>query len=353
MKYKLIVLSFLILLTGCSSDTLATGINNENFQEEVPLSSFNEQTYIESIEPIITAIDYIRLDSIFLDETNQEPVIITDRVKENILNVFNLFEPNHDTYALINFLDLHIKKLSPLEIDIILFKIINRIESDYEQLIPLVEDEQFLYLTLDYTTRITNTFIDNFEVSEAALNTYPDMYEYLDKIYNIINGGYQIRKFNNDYYIFPDYASVLVRYDEYFSTETADAVDILVRESRNVVSAGGILQVDNDGIAYKIDQIESFLKKYPNSVYYTQLRSMYVNYFITLVTNPDNIEVLSSRVTRYKHEVLNDFNEILRRYENTQMSKIILTLVDAIQANNDIYDETIINETIEKINSSY
>lgn len=341
-----------LLLTSCSTEPMAVNIGQEKFSDQTELEMFDIASYIKKIDPIVNDLNYIRLDSIFLSD-EQEPFIISNRVKENILNIFNSFEKDHDTYALINFLDLHLKSLSQLEIDIMVYKIVEHIEADYFDLKDIVNEAQFLHLTRDYQTRITDTFLDNYIANRNTLDLYPDMYHYMDNLKRLINGGYQIRKFNATYSIFPDYTSVLVRYDEYYSDETAHAVDILVRESRNVVKANDVILIDNEAIAYKIDLIEQFLKQYPSSVYYDLFKNMFQDYFITLISNPNNLEVLTDSLTRYKILVMKDLKDIISRYESTTMGKILEDFVENIENNGGIYNDVFIDETIERINSSY
>lgn len=352
MKKIIITIIILLTLVGCSTETLTTKIGPEQFSETTVLEPFDIIAYIAEIEPIVTDFDYIRLDSIFLEE-DQEVFEVSERAHENILNIFKKFEPDHDTYALINFFDLHLKSLTQLEIDIILFKIVERIENDYKSINDLVLDDEFLYLTSDYKMRLTNTFLSNYVVDEEILSTNPDMYNYIDFLKGLINGGYQIRKLAGIYTILPDYTSVLVRYEEYYSDETADAVDILVRESRNVVKANSQILVDNDTIAYKIERIEFFLRKYSSSVYYDLFKYKYRDYFITMITNPDNIEVFTASISRYRHEVISDFEVIINRYENSTMSVILEDFISKVDTNGSIYDEIIVDETIDRINSSY
>jgi hypothetical protein len=338
---------------SCSQQTLTTEITSDKFDNQTEVVQFDSVEYIDIIDPIISSSDYIRLDSIFLDEDNQETVIITDQIIENILNVYNLYEVDHNTYEIINFFDLHIKKLSSLDIDILVNKIVSKIETDYNTLKNVVVEPEFLYITQDYNNRLTTTYLDNYQINEEAISLYPEIELYIKRLRTIVNGGYQIRKFGDKYYIFPDYASILVRYDDYYGEETNDLVSILVSNSRNIVKAGDTILMDNEGIAYQINQIEVFLKKYPNSVYHELLKGMYQEYFITLLTNPSNTEELTSRVIKYHYYVITDFKEIVDRYSGTQMSRLLNQLVEYTDENATQYDQEIIDEIIEKIKTSY
>lgn len=353
MKKLWIIFIISLVLTGCSVKSIANDITNDKFEDESELKGFNKEAYIETIDPVISSKDYIRLDSIFLEEDSNEVIVITDQVANNILNVYQLYEENHSTYDTINFLDLHIKKLSSLDIDILIYKLIKKVETDYIELKNLVVEPEFLYITKDYTNRLTSTYLDNYEVTQEALTLYPDLEDYIEKLHMIITGGYQIRKFENRYYIFPDYASFLVRYDDYYSEATKDIADILVSKSRNIVKTEDIILMDIEEIAYQVNQIEDYLKKYPDSVYYDMLRETYRDYFITMVTNEDNTEILTSRVTLYKYDVLSDFRKIRDRYSYTQLSRLLDQMVTAIDENAGQYNKAIIEDLITKINTSY
>lgn len=350
---RMSLLLLLVVLVGCSNTALTQTITDDKFIEEERLDMFNTDAYLESIDSLISSSDYIRLDSIFLDEEDQQTVIITDQVIENILVLYNKYEANHTTYDVINFFDLHVKKMSEMDIDILVHKIVEKVESDYVDLHGIVIEPEFIYLTQDYSNRITTTYIDNYEVTEEALILYPHLESYLLELKNIINGGYQIRKFGDFYYIYPDYASFLVRYDEYYTDETNDIVDVLVSNSRNIVASDRAILLENDEIAYQIAQIEDYLKKYQNSMYFDMLRETYQSYFITIITNQDNIEVLPSRGTRYKEEVVKDFNKIIDRYANTQMSRLLNLLVEHIENNAGQYEPDFLDELIIKVKASY
>ncbi|MBI9012305.1 MAG: hypothetical protein JEZ08_08775 [Clostridiales bacterium] len=353
MKKLWIVLIVSLMLTGCSMKSIANDITYDKFEDKSELKEFSMKAYIETIDPVISSKDYIRLDSIFLEEDSNEVVVITDQVVNNILNIYQSYEENRSTYAVINFLDLHIKRLSSLDIDILIYKLIYKVETDYIELKNLVTEAQFLYITKDYVNRLTNTYLDNYEVTQEALALYPEIEDYIEKLYLIISGGYQIRKFEDRYYIFPDYASFLVRYDDYYSEATKDITDILVSKSRNIVKTEDMILMDIEEIAYQINQIEDYLKKYPDSVYYDMLRETYRDYFITMITNEDNIEILTSRVTLYKYDTLSDFRKIRDRYSYTQMSRLLDQMVTAIDENAGQYNEAIIEDIITKINTSY
>lgn len=350
---RLWLLLFMLILPGCSLNSVADDITQDKFQNKTELNAFDIEAYVKIIEPIVTDKDYIRLDSIFLEEDSNEIVVMTDQTLNNILNIYQTFEEDRTTYDVINFLDLHIQKLSTLDIDILMHKIISKVEEDYLDLKNIVSEPEFLFITKDYTNRLTSTFLDNYVVTPDALEVYPNLKTYKAKLHLIISGGYQIRKFNDKYYIFPDYASILVRYDDYYSEPTKDIADILVSRSRNIVKTEDMILMDIEEIAYQINQIEVYLKKYPDSIYYDMLRETYRDYFITMVTNEDNVEVLTSRVTKFKYDTLLDFRKIKDRYSYTQMSRLLDQLVTAIDENAGQYDQAIIEEIIAKINTSY
>lgn len=353
MKKAYLLLVIVLVLTGCSTRSIDTEIPDEKFDFETEIQPFDVQVYIDQINPVISSLDYIRLDSVFSDNDTQKRVVITNRVVENILQIFNTYSQTHDSYDLINFLDLHIKKIDPIDVDILVFKLISKVEKDYEKHKEIVEEEQFNYLIVDYISRITDTFIDSYDVNAEVLNDYPNMYRYLDRLSRIVNGGYQIRRYEDRYYLFPDYASFLLRYKEYYSEETMSAVEILVRESRNLVWIGDRIQVDNEAIAYKTNEIENFMKHYPNSVYYKMMRDYYVNYLETIVSNPSNIKEVASDTYHYTEETVEDFKIIIERYASSQMARLLETFVATVEEDEMVYDQEKIAELITEIRENY
>lgn len=349
---KVLLLLCVCLLTGCSSVSLEDGIPKEKFSEQTEMKQFDTAAYIESIDHIISSVDYIRIDSVFQDEDSQETVVITDQVVENVLNIYNQYVENKTTYEAINFFDLHVKNLSVSDIDILIKKIIDKVEEDYDDLNSIMADPQFKYITKDQSGRITTISLDNYEITPEALALYPDLEVYIERLNKIIKGGYQIRKISDQFYIYPDYASFLVRYDDYYSNETYTMTEFLVNSSRTPTWAGDNILITNDDMAYLISEIESRLKEYPSSSYFDMLRSRYRDYFITMITNPNNIEP-SSRAYVYKTEVVRDFEDIIGRYSGTQMSRLLNQLLEAILEDSYAYNQEIIEELIMKIEASY
>lgn len=350
---KIFIVVMLLSLVGCSSLELDTNITDDKFVVDSNVPIFDIEAYIETIDPVITDEGYIRLDSVFLDDTMTSGIILTDTVMENLLQIYQEYERNHDTYALINFLDLHIKKATPVDIDILMFKIITRIEEDYYDYSGIVREDQFNYLIVDYISRVTDSFIESYIINGQVLDDYPDMDDYLLDLKRIVNGGYQIRRYNDAYYMFTDYASILTRYKDYYSDETKAAVDILVRESRNIVSINGNLQVDNEAIAYKVSEIENFMKYYNESVYYDMMRTYFYYYMSDIVTNPSNLETNDDVNFTYNSEAIDELNLIIDRYSDTQMSRILEELLFAVENNQGIYIQETVDPILERIDLSY
>lgn len=349
---KLLILLTCIIFTGCST-VMSNKITDDKFEEQLPNNEFDKYKYILSIEDELSEPEYIRIDSIFLEGKNTNEHLINEDVIESILSIYSSYCKNHSTYELVNFLDMHVKKLPQLDLDILLLKIVERIELDYSSYKNVIYDERFGYITQVYTNRITDTFLENYELTIEVKERFDDIEVFIDELRLVINGGYQIRKFNNSYQILPDYASILVRYEDYYSEEANLFVDILVRESRTIVEAGGILQVDNEEIAYKINQLETFMKSYPNSMYYNIVRDIYFDYFEKIVTNVDNTDFITSVNKKYKTSALLDFIEIINRYGNTEMARILNMFVNSIDSNNGFYNAELVDEIKEIILVSY
>lgn len=344
MKKQIILLILIILLfTGCDTN-MVNSITNEKFDDELDTEKFDVTEYILSIEDKLSSINYIRMDSIQSDSDNEN---IHIDVSDRILIIFDEYK-NHSTYELINFLDMHIKEMSKLEIDILLQKIITRIEDDIEKQKDLINNRKFPILTEGISNRITNLFIKNYVITDEIKNNYPKFEEYILELKFIVNGGYQIRKFNDKYEVYPDYSSILVRYDDYYSVESMKCVDIFVRESRSIVKIGGVIQADNEAIAYKVNLIEEFLNSYPNSMYYDLVKKLYIKHLSIIITNKANVES-----NKYTQSLKIDLNKIINRYENTEMARILNNFSDSFQKYNGIYNLEEVNNAIIDIKESY
>ena len=341
---KIILLLILILqLTGCDTP-MVNRITDEKFDDKLNIEKFDVKKYILSIEDKLSSINYIRMDSIQSDSDNES---IKVEVSERILIIFDEYK-NHSTYELVNFLDMHIKKMIKLEIDILLQKIITRIENDLEKQQKLINNIKFDILTEDISNRITNLFLKNYEITDEIKNSYPEFEEYILDLKFIINGGYQIRKFNGKYEVYPDYSSILIRYDDYYSDEAMKCVDIFLRESRSIVKIGGVIQADNEAIAYKINLIEEFLDVYKNSMYHDLVKNLYIEHLSTIITNEKNI-----KNGRYTKSFKISLNKIINRYEKTEMARILSNFSDSFQKHNGIYNLEEVNNAIIDIKESY
>lgn len=350
---KIMIIFWVLLLTGCSTTTIEQSITDDKFDITEEIHTFDIEAYIEKLDPIINDMDYIRLTNIRYEEDQNKSLAITDKVSENILQIFNDYEKNHGTYELVNFLDFHIQKLSEVEVDIILFKLIQRIEADYENQLWVVEDAQFGDIIVDYMTKITDSFIESFEVTPEILNEYPNIYQFLEKLGRIVDGGYQIRRYDGAYYVLLAYGDILVPYKDYLSEETLAAVEILIRDTRNIVWINDIIQVDNEAIAYKANEVEGFLKSYPNSVYYPMMRDYYVSYLEAIVGNPDNVIEVAANTYHYDDEAIQDLRTIAERYSESQMAGLIEDLILMIENEEKVYDEEKVNDFITRIRRTY
>lgn len=350
---KIILLCICFLLIGCGTPSLSQEIPPNKFEGQKEVKAFDIDGYIESIDAMISDIDFIRIDSVFLDEEDRASIDMTPEVIENILNIYSVYEKDHASFEVINFYDLHIQKLESIDIDILTKKLIDKIEDDFYLYDDVVRQQIFYDITKDYNSRITQSFIKNYEVSDELRSKYPEMDDYLISLNKIVEGGYQIRKFKNEYFIFTDYASFLSRYDDYFSEETNAFVDILVSSSRNLLRAGNYILMDNEDIAYQVNKMEAFMKRYPSSLNYARVRDIYQRYMMTMVTNPGNVLINDNVQLKYKATVINDFEGIVDRYSNTQMSRILLLLVRNIEEEDGLYNQSIVDELIEIIVDSY
>ncbi len=353
MKKNCLLLMFILLtFTGCKK-SMETEITEDKFENNLEIFEFESKEYIMSIEGTLKSVDYIRIDSIF-QSTNVAKHIITNKDMEHILSTFDTYKADKTTYELINFLDMHIKKMSLLEIDIILLQIIEQIEIDYDEKYQLLTEEaMFKHITQDGAKRLSTTLIENYVITEEELQLYPTIGDDLEDLYRILYGGYQLKLYSNKHVLYPDYASVLTRYDDYFSDETNMLVDILVRESRKIFVSYSNMKVDNKDVAYKINKIELFINKYPNSMYYDVVKELYIKYFVSIVQNENNYKEITERTTKYTRECLDDFEKIIEQYINTELTRLLKELYDTIDQNNGIYNEEVIDEIIKKIKLSY
>lgn len=356
MKKNIILLgvfSLFIGLIACQSAPLPEDIPEDHFDAKEVESKFDSQAYLDSVEGILTSITYNKKDlTLEGHEISQDP-LITRGVIENMISLYATFEQKHDTYSLINFFDHHMIHMGNLDREILLNKMIEDIEEHNSEYQNLLDDPRFKVLGVDYISRVTDIFLDNFVITEDILLLYPDMTSYIEGLKKTINGGYQIRKIDNKYYLLTDYASALVRYRDYVSDESLKVIDILASESRNPVFVEGYYQRENETAAYKANEIEAFLKTYPNSVYFKMMRSYYIQYLNAIVSNPRNIEMTGFEQKIYKDSVVTDFNRIIDRYSNSNLAKVLIELLVRIEEASFSYDPVIIDEIYQLIDTVY
>ncbi len=338
---KIILILLCLFLVSCNVSNVKTDIPNTNFSSKKEMNEFSNIEYLENILDSIESEKYQRTR---FDEEDSKKTIDSYAI-ENIYNIFNLIDPK-DTYTQINFFDYHLNHLELLAIDIILFEIISNIENNYSELVDIVNRPEFLYITRNSSNRLTNSYLLNYTVTEEDILKFPNINEYLNDIYKIINGGYQIRMIEDKYYIFIDYASILVRYDKFYSKETKKATEALVSISRDIVKINNKIIMDNEGIAFYISKLENFLEIYPNSRYHGMFKKMYVEYFKEILTNPNNLE---KNKKYYKKSTVVAFDKLANRYSNTIFSSIINEFSENIKLNEYQYDQKIIDELLIEI----
>jgi len=328
-------------------------ITDSHFNQTPVQDTFDEHAYLESIQGRLTSIDYQKNDltSIMKDENDQQ--MMPRSVSEHIITLYNDFNLNNDSYAVLNFFDYHFPYMDPLDREILLYKTVVTLGENLEDYQWIIEDEKFELLGVEYISRITNLFLDTYLVSEEMLKNHPDMPDYIEVLKKTINGGYQIRKVDNKYYVLTDYTAAFSEYKPYLSEESATLIDILIRESRNPLFVEGYYQRENETAAYKANEIEVFIDEYPKSVYKDMLEEYYKQYLRSIVSNPRNIERVGFDQDQYRENVIVDFNKIIDRYAGSRLENILSDFLGQIEAGSFEYNPEIIEKVFYEIEIIY
>lgn len=353
MKKYLLLLVMMVSLWGCRTSELPEDISDDHFDNKKIEAGFDADAYLDALEGILISSNYENRDLEAQGHKISQDPLMTTAVVENMISLYNTFEVDHDTYTILNFFDHHILFMGSLDREILLNKSIVAVEERIGDYQNLIEDVRFEVLGADYISRVTDVFLDNINVSNEILLEYPDMLIYIENLKKAIKGGYQIRRIDNEYYILTDYASAFVRYRDYVSEESVRVIDILASESRNPVFIEGYYQRENETAAYKANEIESFLKDYPDSMYYDMLRSYYIQYLRAIVSNPRNIETIGGNQEHYKDSVVSDFNKIIDRYSNSNLARILTELLVWLEDESFNYDPIVIETIYEMIETTY
>ena len=353
MKKIICALIIMTFLYGCESSSLPQNIPESRFDDDYFVEDFDEGEYLKAVESILMDVDYQKKDFANINQEITQDPLMNRHVIESMISLFNTFQSQNDVFEVINFFDHHMFYMTSLDREVLLYKLISLIEEGAPDKQSLIDDERFKVLGADYLSRVTDVFLNNFEITDVMVDNYPDIYEYVDKLKKAVSGGYQIRRIDNAYYLLPDYASALTRYKDYLSDESSRIIDILGRESRNPVFIEGYYQRENETAAYKATEIELFLKAYPNSRYYKMMRAYYIQYLKAIVSNPRNIESTGSEQEYYKESVVSDFNRIIERYGNSHLARILTELLEWVELESYKYDPLIIEKIYEMIEQVY
>lgn len=156
---------------------------------------------------------------------------------------------------------------------------------------------------------------------------------------DVLSGGYKIIMSEGEYYPIINF-DYLKRFAPYVSNETQEFLKIMSRESANILSDDGALNVSWDEVGERLVGCEVYLNQYPKGDFRKQIISLYLAYLNVYMWGIDNSPVVDGDGTILP-EVINSYDKIASKYAETKIGQLIEEYVNVVNENHDKIDEEI------------
>ncbi len=284
-------------------------------------------------------------EAVVTDSMNEGSDIAVDNLKlPNLLNSFNEVVINGSPADSKEFVDRYITMASELDADIML---------------TMYVDHQNQYLD-QYSEDI---FIASYQ--NALLDAYDKSYnleklskEYSEEIMNFLKAikrdGFLLNYHEGLVTLYPDY-NLLKNYENYVSDSIKGYIDILSRESSEILSADGGLTITWDELSYRVLNAERYLVKYENSIRYDEVFDLYKWYLNILLTGLPDTPIYYRNSNLIRNDVLQSYNKTIIHNTDMVTSNILEEYLDIIRTkDNKIDGEALdyVRETLKTISFS-
>ncbi|MBN2897888.1 MAG: hypothetical protein JXO44_03840 [Clostridia bacterium] len=245
----------------------------------------------------------------------------------NLLNAFNKVVTEGTPYEAKVFLDKYMSTASELDADIML---------------TMFVDQQRDVLD-GYTDLIFNTVYQN-----ALLDAYDKSYnldklsrDYSDEIMSFLEvvkqDGFLLNYHEGMITLYPDY-NLLQSYVPYVSESIRAYVEILSRESSEILSADGGLTISWEELSFRVLSAEEYLVNYEDSIRYNEVFELYKWYLNALLTGLPDTPIYYRNSNLIRNDVLQSYNKVIIHNADTVTASVLTGYLDVIRSKNNKVD---------------
>lgn len=245
----------------------------------------------------------------------------------NMLNVFNeTIEKGTPSDAKI-FLDQYMSTASQLDADIMLTMYVDHQREYLESYSELIFD-------WSYQTALLDAYDKSYNLDKLSSNYSKEVIAFLT---DVKRDGFLLNYHEGIVTLYPDY-NLLKNYEQYVSESIGDYIEILSRESSEILSADGGLTISWAELSFRALSAERYLVKHSDSIRYDEIFDLYKWYLNTLLTGLPDTPIYYRNSNLIRNDVLQNYNKTIIHNTDTMTSSILKEYLDIIRSKNNKVD---------------
>jgi len=258
-----------------------------------------------------------------------ETALINDTEKKlpNLLNACNQTISEGTPVNTKEFLDKHMPTASELDADIMLTMYVDQQRTFLESYSEIIFDWPYQNALLDAYDKSYNL--------DKLSRDYSD--EIMIFLVEIKRDGFLLNYHEGIVTLYPDY-NLLKNYEHYVSTCIAEYIELLSRESSEILSADGGLTITWEELSFRVLSTERYLVAYEDSIRYNEILDLYKWYLNTLLTGLPDTPIYYRNSNLIRNDVLQSYNKIIIHNADTRTATILNGYLDVIRSKNNKVD---------------
>jgi hypothetical protein len=264
-----------------------------------------------------------------LETVENEAIIMSDTEKRlpNLLNACNQIVEEGTPVETKIFLDKHMPTASELDADIMLTMYVDQQRSFLEGYSELIYD-------WSYQSALLDAYDKSYNLDKLTRSYSNEIMEFLE---GIKRDGFLLNYHEGIVTLYPDY-NILKEYENYVSTCMAEYIELLSRESSEILSADGGLTITWEELSYRVLSAERYLVAYEDSIRYSEILELYKWYLNTLLTGLPDTPIYYRNSKLIRNDVLQSYNKIIIHNSDTTTASILKGYLDIIRTKNNKVD---------------
>lgn len=251
----------------------------------------------------------------------------TDLGLPNLLNTFNRVVEEGTPNEAKLFLDEYMKTASVLDSDIMLTMYV-------EQQRNFLEGYSDLIFDWTYQKALLDAYDKSYNLDKLSNQYSEDVMVFLK---GIKRDGFLLNYHEGIVTLYPDY-NLLKNYNQFVSDSISDYIEILSRESSEILSADGGLTITWEELAFRVLNTERYLTKHSDSIRYNEIFEMYKWYLNTLLTGLPDTPIYYRNSNLIRNDVLQSYNKTVIHNTDTKTSSILKEYLDIIRSKDNKID---------------